>query len=191
MVSTGISKILSEESLEVKPRQGALGLAPSPMLLPVEVDSTTEERGCKRSIISVSGTGGVEVVFTLLTKVLTLHMGLPEVEVGGPGLQRALSGAFFLRAFSVHADLQDSLQVLFRILGNSRSGGFGSGGTWGGGTWGGGTCITWCWSIFSGGGEFVWLAVACGAELGGAEPWGGVLRQGAISAASTKWCGDV
>ncbi len=84
---TGIFDILSKESLEIHPRQGghSFALDSALVLVPTNADPTTKERGCKGCAIATLGAGGVEVILTLLTKVVTLLMKLPKVEVGEPG----------------------------------------------------------------------------------------------------------
>lgn len=73
----GFSETLTEKSLEFVPSKGGglvalnLGL----VLLPAEVNPIPEERGREGNTLGPRGTGRVEMVLTLLTEVVALHMG--------------------------------------------------------------------------------------------------------------------
>ena len=60
------------------------------MLLPIEVDPIPEERGCKRDLVWSGGSAVSKMVFTLLEKVITLHVGSTTIDVQGLGLKLIL-----------------------------------------------------------------------------------------------------
>ena len=72
----GFSETLSEEGLEFVSSKGSnpIPLNLSFVLLPAEIDSISEERGRKGDALVARGTGRVNMVFTLLTEVVTLHV---------------------------------------------------------------------------------------------------------------------
>lgn len=88
----GVSGIPLEESLVIDPKQGSysIGLDSMLVLVPTKADPSTKERRCKgrTSTIGAVGTSGVEMVLTLLTEVVVLHMGLTKVEVRETSFQR-------------------------------------------------------------------------------------------------------
>ena len=49
--------------------------------MPMKADPATNERSCKRCKVAALGDGGVEVVLTLLTEMVALHMGLTIVDL--------------------------------------------------------------------------------------------------------------
>ena len=53
-------------------------------------DGPTEERDCKRGTIGAGGPCCVKIVFTLLRKVITVHVRFFIIKVGEPGPQRTL-----------------------------------------------------------------------------------------------------
>ena len=57
------------------------------MLSPSEADKTTEEDGGERGKIHPYGAGGFEIIFTLLTKVVTIHVRFSGVGLQGPSLE--------------------------------------------------------------------------------------------------------
>ena len=70
------SKTLSEECLEFVPSEGSdsVLLNLSFVLLPAEVDFISEKQGRERDALVARGTGRIEIIFTLLAEVITLHM---------------------------------------------------------------------------------------------------------------------
>lgn len=55
------------------------------MLVPAEVDSIAEEADCKNGAVGASSSSNSKMIFTLLTKVITLYIKLTIVEVWEPG----------------------------------------------------------------------------------------------------------
>ena len=72
----GFSKTLLEKGLEFNPskRSNIIALNLSLVLLPVEVDLVPKEQGRKKNTLGTCSTGRVEMVFTLSTKVVALHL---------------------------------------------------------------------------------------------------------------------
>lgn len=72
---TGVSKILSEEGLEINPRQGSYSISLDSRLelVPTESDPSAKERSYKGCAIGTDDTGGVEVV--------ARRVGITRVEV--------------------------------------------------------------------------------------------------------------
>lgn len=74
----GITKILSEEGLKLFSGYGdILALVKSVTTLvlhPSEANTPVKERGSKRDAISPSGLSSVKMIFTLLAKVITVHV---------------------------------------------------------------------------------------------------------------------
>ena len=72
----GFSKTLLEECLEFVPSEGSnpVPLNLSLVLLPAEVDPISKEQGREGDALVACGTGRVEMVFTLPTEVVTLHV---------------------------------------------------------------------------------------------------------------------
>ena len=101
--STGVNKTLSKKSLEpTNPRQGIFDcLVPTLVLAPTKADPTAKERSCKRGAVGAKGAGGIDMILALLAEVVTLHMGLPIVEIGEPSLQVAFSVACGFRTVEI------------------------------------------------------------------------------------------
>ena len=57
------------------------------MLLPIEIDSIPQKKGCKRNFVWVSGSAGGKIVFTLLAEVVRLHVEPIAVEVRSLSLE--------------------------------------------------------------------------------------------------------
>ena len=51
------------------------------VLLPMEVDVVTQERGCKRNAVGAFGSSGGKVILILLTEVIAFHVGLTTIDV--------------------------------------------------------------------------------------------------------------
>ena len=62
------------------------------MLLPSKIDLITEEWGRKRYAFRPRGTGHLEIILALPTEIIALHMQVPIVEVGVPGLKWPIAG---------------------------------------------------------------------------------------------------
>ena len=73
----GFSKTLLEKDLEFIPSEGGglIALNLGLVLLPAEVDSVPEERGCEGNTLGPRGTGRVEMILTLSTEVVALYVG--------------------------------------------------------------------------------------------------------------------
>ena len=73
---SGFSKTLSKEGFEfiLNEKVYPVLLNLSFVLLPSEIDPILEEQGCKGDTLGARGTGYVEIIFTLLAKIITLHM---------------------------------------------------------------------------------------------------------------------
>ena len=129
----GVTQALMEERLELVPRDWDRNLCIiSPLiLLPAKADPVLEEGRGKENLDRLRGSGGSKVVFTLLTEVVTVYVGLSVVYVQGTGLQ-FLPGHLRddeswdergsgnrNRNLSLQNGLKNPLQVIFRVLGNT------------------------------------------------------------------------
>ena len=74
---------MTKEGLELLPGDGdcTFSLMLLLVLLSMEVDAVPKEKCCKRDTVGVLGSGGGKVIFTLLAKVIVLHMGLITIDV--------------------------------------------------------------------------------------------------------------
>ena len=155
----GVPETLSEECLELNPRQGSHCLASKLVLVPTKADSITKEQSCKRGTVKASGTGGSKMVFTLLTEVVAFYVRLSIIEIGEPSLQLALSvsGGFGTTSLGlkerVHAKLRYPLKVFLGILGGSRDRDWNIQRS----------CITWRGDSLRRVSELVWVTVSGGA----------------------------
>ena len=70
----GAPKILPEKGLELWLRDGSGAFMALLMLGSSEADGTTEEGGGEGGTIYPCGGWGLEVIFTLLTKVVVIHV---------------------------------------------------------------------------------------------------------------------
>ena len=61
------------------------------VLSPSEADRTTEEGGGERGTIHSYSTGDFEMILTMLTKMVAIHVGFFEVGFQGPNLEWTLS----------------------------------------------------------------------------------------------------
>ena len=89
----GFFKALAEKSLGFVPsrRDGTVIFNLGLVLLPAEVDLVPEERGREGDTLVARGSGRVEIVPTLSTEVVALHVQAPIVQVGVPGLEGSFS----------------------------------------------------------------------------------------------------
>ena len=87
----GALKILSEEGLELWPRDGSGSFMALLVLSPSEADGTTEECNGEKDTIHPCGAWGFEIIFTLLIKMVTIHMRFSGIGFWGPSLEWALS----------------------------------------------------------------------------------------------------
>ena len=90
----GFSETLPEKGLEFVPnrRNGIVAFHLSFVLLPAEVNPISKERGREEDAFVARGSGRVEIILTLLTKIIALHMQAPIVKVGVPGLEGSIPG---------------------------------------------------------------------------------------------------
>lgn len=56
-------------------------------------NGSSKERGCKWSTFWSAGPGWFEIIFTLLTKVIAIHMRFAQVYVWGPGFKKFFSNS--------------------------------------------------------------------------------------------------
>ena len=85
---------MPEKGLEFVPSRGdgIVAFYLSFVLLPAEVNPISEEQGRKGDAFVARGSGRVEIILTLLTKIIALHMQAPIVKVGVPGLEGSIPG---------------------------------------------------------------------------------------------------
>ena len=62
------------------------------VLLPAKVNPVLKKQGCKRDAFVACGSGRVKMIFTLLIKVIALHMLAFIVKVGVLGLEKVIAG---------------------------------------------------------------------------------------------------
>ena len=88
----GFSETLPEKGLEfiLGRRDGIVTFNLSFVLLPVEVNPISEERGCEGDAFVARGSGRVKIILTLSTEIITLHVQAPIVKVGVPGLKSSI-----------------------------------------------------------------------------------------------------
>lgn len=93
------------------------------VLSPLEAD-TSAERGGKRGLVGVAGgPGSFKVILTLLKKMIAVHRGLPEVEVGEPSFEVLLSRLCLALSWGLNLGLQVGFHELLEQLdGGGRSG---------------------------------------------------------------------
>ena len=63
-------------------------------LLPLEVDLVLEKRQGKENLVSSHSPNGSEIVFTLLTEVVIVYMGISAIYIWGTGLHWLILGIF-------------------------------------------------------------------------------------------------
>ncbi len=85
----GVSQGLLEKCLELIPgdQDRAFYFQLPLMLLPVEVDSISQEKGCERNSVQPGGSKGGKIIFTQLTEIIVLHGRPSAVDVRGFGLE--------------------------------------------------------------------------------------------------------
>lgn len=62
------------------------------ILSPSEVNAPAEKRDGKRGYIEAGGPSRVEMILTLLAKVIAIHMKFSEIEIWEPSFERPLLG---------------------------------------------------------------------------------------------------
>lgn len=87
-----VSKVLSEEILELSPRHRGLGLRATFMLVPSLYHRSSEERGGKKNAVRPVSPGGLEVILALLAKAVTIHVRVPVIEVREPSFEGLFAG---------------------------------------------------------------------------------------------------
>ena len=142
-----VTQALSEKCLELvlRDRDRGFGVMSPLVLLPAEADLVPQEGRGKGNLSRSRGSSGSKIVFTLLTEVIAVHVGLSAVYVRGTGLQllpvclgndgswsengsgsesenRSRSRS---RSSSLQNSLKNPLQVILGILGDTISSGKG------------------------------------------------------------------
>ena len=90
----GFFEALLEKDLEFVPSRGS-GIVIfnlSFVLLPAEVNPVLEEQSRKGDMFVTCGSGYVEMILTLTTKIIALHVRAPIVKIGVPGLEGSILG---------------------------------------------------------------------------------------------------
>ena len=84
----GVIQAPAEERLEFVPgdRDRGVGVMSPLVLLPSEANPVPEERRSKGDLGRPRSSSSSEIVLTLLTKVVAIHMGLSAIYVRGMGL---------------------------------------------------------------------------------------------------------
>lgn len=90
----GFSKVLAEKGFEFASsrRDSIVFFNLSLVLLPAEVDFVLKERGRKGDAFVARGSGYVEIVLTLSTEVVAIHVQTYIVQVGVAGLEDSFLG---------------------------------------------------------------------------------------------------
>ena len=90
----GFFKILLEEGLEflLSREDGIIAFNLRYMLLLVEVNPISEKQGHKRDVFIAHGFGHVEIILTLLTKIIALYMQAFIVKIEIASLGGAIAG---------------------------------------------------------------------------------------------------
>ena len=119
----GFSKILLEKGFKFVPSKkgGLVTLNLCFVLLPMEVDPIPEQKSRKENALMICGTGHVEMILALSTKIVALHVQASIIQVRVMGLKGFLLGgricwAMFLafyKQFSGQPD--DFLQVYIGV----------------------------------------------------------------------------
>ena len=85
-----VSKIYLEKSLELWPSNQSDALIAVLVLGSFEADGTTEKYGSKRGTIYPYDTCNFKIIFTLLTKVVAIHMRFSKISLCGFSLEWVL-----------------------------------------------------------------------------------------------------
>ena len=83
----GAPQILSEEGFKLWPRDGSEAFVALLVLGLSEADGNTKEGGGKGGMIHPCGAWGLEIVFTLLIKVVVIHVRFSGVGFPGPSFE--------------------------------------------------------------------------------------------------------
>ena len=83
------SKVPTEEGFELRSNDRGGIFVAALVLSPFEADKATEKGSNKRSIVYLCGAWGFKMVFSLLTKVVTIYMGFILINFQGPSLKKA------------------------------------------------------------------------------------------------------
>ena len=81
-----VPKVLLEEVLELRPRDRSGAFVAALMLGSSEADGGTEEGGGEGGTIHFCGAWGLEIIFTLLTKVVAIYVRFSGIGLRGPSL---------------------------------------------------------------------------------------------------------
>ena len=91
--------------------------------MPKEVDWPAEERGCKWNTVGAGSIVGLEIVLTLLAKLVTIYMGFFIVKVEKTSFKKT-----FLRpsigsatSLSIHKDFYELVKVHIGVFGQCGS----------------------------------------------------------------------
>ena len=82
----GAPKVLSEEDFELWLCDESGAFVASLVLGSSEADGTMEEGGGKGGTIHPCGAWSLEIIFTLLTKIVAVYMRFSEIGLWGPSL---------------------------------------------------------------------------------------------------------
>ena len=92
IVSKGpaVSKVRPEETLKFRPSDWCFFRGATLMLMPLLGHRTAQKRGSKKNAIEPVGSGGFEVILTLLTKTVAVQVRSIIIKFGEPGFWRLL-----------------------------------------------------------------------------------------------------
>ena len=88
-ISLGVTQAPIKERLKLIPcdRERSVSVISPLVLLSTDTDPVLEERRDKKNLSRPHSSSGSKVVFTLLTEVVAVHVGLSTIYVWGTGLQ--------------------------------------------------------------------------------------------------------
>ena len=81
-----VPEVFSKEVFELRQRDRSGVFMAALVLGPSEADGSTEEYGGKGGTIYLCGAWGFEIILTLLTKVLAIHVRFSGIGLRGPSL---------------------------------------------------------------------------------------------------------
>ena len=81
------------------------------MLLPTEFDLVPQKRSCQQNLIWPDGSASSKIIFTLLAKIVALHVRPTTVDIRGLGLEFVYKSTFC----SLEERLDDSIQILLAV----------------------------------------------------------------------------
>ena len=89
--SLGVPKVFLEEVLKLRPRDWSSAFMVALVLGPSETDGATEKNGGKENTIHFYGAWSLEIIFTLLTKVIAIYVRFSGIGLRGLSFEQALS----------------------------------------------------------------------------------------------------